>query len=391
MTKSSLDTPTDAPVIAVARPLLPSSSALLPYLTRIDETRIYSNLGPLVRELQDRLSSHFRLPHGSVATVANATAGLAVTLAAVGARQGKYCLMPAWTFAASAHAVLAAGLKPYFLDVDPETWALAPSAVLEAVDRIGLASIGAVMPVAPFGSRIDASAWDVFHEQTRIPVVIDAAAGFDTVRPSLVPAVVSLHATKVLGAGEGGCVLTRDPSLVVEIQRRSNFGFWGAREARVAATNAKMSEYAAAVGLASLDAWAETRAAWIAVAQAYKRRCDGHDWVEGMPGLGNYATSTILVNLHTGDRNLSALALKLAARGISTRHWWGRGLQAEPAFAGCRHDPLPVTEALGAHTIGLPCSVDLREADIDRVWNTLSDLAAPGLAFQPAKTVGGAA
>lgn len=364
----------EAPVINVARPLMPEADRLLPYLRRIDASRIYSNLGPLVRELQDRLSAHFGLPSGTVATATNATVGLAVALAAVGARRNRYCLMPAWTFAASAHAVVAAGLKPYFLDVDPESWALKPAAVLEAVDRIGAGKIGAVMPVSPFGGRIDASAWDVFHEQTRIPVVIDAAAAFDTVRPSLVPAVVSLHATKVLGAGEGAFVLTRDTAIVNEIQRRSNFGFRGAREARVVATNAKMSEYAAAVGLASFDVWAETRAAWLAVATVYREAIAGKAGISGMPGLGGHATSTILVRLGEGYGNISAIALQLAAEGISTRQWWGRGLHREEAFAACRRDPLPETDRLASQTIGLPCSVDMPRRDVERVCGLLAGL-----------------
>ena len=69
------------------------------------------------------------------------------------------------------------------------------------------APVGAVMPVVPFGCPIDVAAWDRFRASTEIPVVIDAAAGFDALVPGAVPAVVSLHATKVLGAGEGGFVV----------------------------------------------------------------------------------------------------------------------------------------------------------------------------------------
>lgn len=371
----SLRTPTAGGwSIAVARPQLPPADAVAPYLRRIDETRIYSNLGPLVRELQDRLGGRLGLPSGAVAAVANATLGLTLALSAAEARVGRFCLMPAWTFAASAHAVIAAGLKPYFLDVDPDSWALSPSAVLDAVNRLGPEAVGAVMPVMPFGGRIDAAAWDVFHEQTRIPVVIDAAAGFDTVRPTLVPAVVSLHATKVLGAGEGGFVVSRNPALVVEVQRRSNFGFWGAREARVAATNAKMSEYAAAVGLASLDAWSETQARWLAVAQHYRKALASLDSVTPMPGLGSYATSSVVVRLGATAGDTGAVALRLAALGVATRHWWGRGLQFETAFAACDRDPLPVTEALATQTIGLPCSIDLSRRDIGRVCAALAEV-----------------
>jgi PAS domain S-box-containing protein len=81
--------------------------------------------------------------------------------------------------------------------------------------------------------------------------------------------VVSLHATKVLGIGEGGFVLCDDPALTRSIRARTNFGFDGTREANVPAFNAKMSEYHAAVGNAALDEWRNARADWMVVAAQY--------------------------------------------------------------------------------------------------------------------------
>jgi dTDP-4-amino-4,6-dideoxygalactose transaminase len=98
-----------------------------------------------------------------------------------------------------------AGLTPYFVDVDPSTWALEPLAIEEEIARPP-AAVGAVMVVAPFGRPIDYAAWDEVKDRTGLPVVIHAAAAFDSLQVGEAPAVVSLHATKVLGAGEGGFV-----------------------------------------------------------------------------------------------------------------------------------------------------------------------------------------
>jgi dTDP-4-amino-4,6-dideoxygalactose transaminase len=358
--------------IAVARPLLPPAEALLPYLHRIDSARTYANMGPLTREFEDRIAAHYRVQAGSVVTVANATLGLALALQAQGARPGSLCLMPAWTFAASGHAAVAAGLVPYFVDVDEADWCLRPATVLAALRRLGPDRVGAVMPVAPFGGRIDSAAWDVFYEQTRLPVVIDAAAAFDSLRPGLVPAVVSLHATKVLGAGEGGFVVSGDRHLVIDIQRRSNFGFYGAREARVAATNAKMSEYASAVALASLDRWQDTRSRWEAVAHAYRKSLPLCPGVSPMPGLEAHVSSTYVVEVEESLGSVAPLAMALADMGVSTRRWWGSGLQDEEAFADCASDSLPVTTRLGRQVLGLPCSLDLTAREISRVCNALA-------------------
>jgi dTDP-4-amino-4,6-dideoxygalactose transaminase len=367
--------------IPVAKPLMPDASRLLPYLQQIDQSRIYSNFGPLARRLEARLAAHYRMSTGSVLTVANATLGLALALQALEARKGTFCLLPAWTFAASAHAVVAAGLKPYFVDVDPESWALSPHGVLCAIDGIPPRQVGAVMPVAPFGRPIDVAAWDRFAERTRIPVVIDAAAGFDGLRPGIVPAVVSLHATKVLGAGEGGFVVTRDAHVITEIQRRSNFGFSGTREARVPSTNAKMSEYSAAVALASLDAWEDTRARFQAVAMAYQDAMSVIPGVELQGGYGtDWVSATCIARFVSPDPLVETVANKLALLGIDTRRWWPRVLPEENAFARFSHDAMRASVGLANATLGLPCYIDLPDVHVALISDAIGSFvhAAPG-------------
>ena len=369
------------PIVPVARPLLPRAEALLPYLRQIDANRSYANFGPLVRLLELRLTEHFRVPPGSVATVANATLGLMLALQAQGPRRGALCLMPAWSFAATAHAAVGAGLRPHFLDVTPVAGLLTPEHALAALSQMPPGRVGAVMPVAAFGHPVDIAAWDRFHEQTRIPVVVDAAAGFDALRPGRVPAVVSLHATKILPAGEGGFVIARDKALVVEIERRSNFGFMGGREARVAATNAKLNEYNAAVALASLDGWAAARARFAAIAQCYVRHLRRAPGVALLPGFGaEWVSATVVVAFAAHHPPTDEIVNALAEAGIDTRRWWCRGLHEEAAFAECGREELPVSTGLARSTLGLPCFPDMTRADIARVCAFLADtLAAQGL------------
>src|SRR5712691_5699531 len=135
--------------IPIMRPMLPSVKGLTAYLNKIDETRIYSNFGPLVVSLEERLAAHFALPRDTVTTVANGTLGLSLALAAQEPRPGTLCVLPAWTFVASAQASVMAGLRPFFVDVDPQTWAIDPDAIRDVISRAP-AQVGAVMPVAPF-------------------------------------------------------------------------------------------------------------------------------------------------------------------------------------------------------------------------------------------------
>jgi dTDP-4-amino-4,6-dideoxygalactose transaminase len=278
--------------IPVMRPMLPAAERLLPYLKQIDAARIYSNFGPLALSFERRLAAHFELPETVVVTVANATLGLALALLAQQVRPGTLCMLPGWTFIASAHAVRLAGLVPYFVDVDARTWAIDVTSIADLMSYAP-AQVGAVMPVVPFGQPIDLAAWGRFRASTGVPVVIDAAAGFDSLVPSETPAVVSLHATKTLGIGEGGFVVSTDQSLIKEIRARANFGFRADRTAVVPAMNAKLSEYHAAVGLAALDEWPHARADWAAVAGAYRRALPESNRIRFQAGFGeSWVSST---------------------------------------------------------------------------------------------------
>jgi dTDP-4-amino-4,6-dideoxygalactose transaminase len=355
--------------VPIMRPTLPVAERVLEYLRRIDRARLYSNFGPLACSLEERLAERYSLPAGTVTTVANATLGLALALAAQGAKHATLCAMPAWTFIASAHAAANAGLVPWFVDVDPDTWALDPQMLADELRRAP-GPVGAVMPVAPFGRPLDIPSWDAFRSATGVPVVIDAAAGFDALVPGVSPAVVSLHATKVLGTGEGGFVVSADPALVRRVRMKSNFGIDPERRAIFSATNAKMSEYHAAVGHAALDTWAEDRTQWMAVAKAYRGAFDGSNRVRFQGGFGETWIASTCV-LRAADGAAPRIEAALAAAGIETRRWWGRGAHAHPATAQFPRTALPVTKALIDSTLSVPFYRGLPAADIERVVSVM--------------------
>src|SRR5262245_33145813 len=136
-------------VIPVMRPKLPSADHVLPYLRRLDSSRIYSNWGPLVNEFEHRLCEHFALPAGSVVTANSGTTALVSAILATAGRatlERRYALMPAYTFVATAAAAEQCGYEPYLVDVDAESWALNAQTLLKhsALERVGV-----VIPVAP--------------------------------------------------------------------------------------------------------------------------------------------------------------------------------------------------------------------------------------------------
>jgi dTDP-4-amino-4,6-dideoxygalactose transaminase len=355
--------------IAILRPKLPDASRIIPYLNAIDSSRMYSNFGPLVLSLEERLAAHFGVGKEMVVTISNATQGLTLALTAMEARPGTLCVMPAWTFIASAHAAFSAGLSPYFVDVDAQTWALDPDVVDEVISRAP-GPVGAVMVVAPFGRPVDGAAWDRFRTRTGLPVVIDAAAGFDSLLPCETPAVVSLHATKVIGVGEGGFVVSTDETLISAIRARANFGFNASRSSIAASTNAKLSEYHAAVGHAALDEWPDTRAQWMAVASNYRKTLEESNRIRYQAGFGtDWIASTCILEMPGSDT--AGTEGVLADVGVETRRWWGPGAHLHPATAEFYRAALPVTETLASSTLSVPFYRDLDQTQIDTVTGAI--------------------
>jgi dTDP-4-amino-4,6-dideoxygalactose transaminase len=367
--------------IPVLRPLLPTAEQLTPYLRRIDATRIYANWGPLASEFERRLCEHFRLPAGCVVSSSSGTAALVGAILATAGRAGPnrpYAMVPAFTFVATAVAVEHCGFQPYLLDVGPHDWTIDPDTL--AAHPL-LSQVGVVVPVAAFGRALPQDRWLAFRRRTGIPVVIDAAAGFESLGEdpeSLiggVPAALSFHATKSLAIGEGGCVVCRDTAISGRVGQALNFGFAGSRSSGSPSTNGKLSEYHAAVGLAQLDVWPATRPALRAVADRYRLAFGPAlaNRFHGMPGVaGCYAL------FYCSSREESdGVRAGLVKAGVDYRQWYGDGLLQHPHFADASHEALPNTERLGQRLLGVPTAVDLSDEAIARVVRAVSDAVSP--------------
>lgn len=362
-------------------PQLPTIEALEPYLRRIDSHRWYSNFGPLVNELESRLAKKFEESGQSilqVVTVANATAGLELALRALRLPSNASVLVPAFTFIATATAVISAGLTPVVVDIDPRTWLLTPGIAKQALRRT---EAHAVVPVCAFGCPVVAVEWSEFHRRTGIPVVIDAAAAFgNQLDPGPTCAVFSMHATKPLASGEGGFVVTRSHEIADAVRQMSNFGINLTRPdlspigySTMTGTNAKLSEYHAAVGLASLDAWNRNASRRRKLYENYGtaiRDIAGSKitWQES-PGDCVRSTCTFLTESMTVRDCAEAV---LAKAGIATRRWYTPTVDRHPAYAHIQHLPTPVAHDICNRLLGVPFYIGLKAHERKEVVAAIS-------------------
>ncbi|WP_437884225.1 DegT/DnrJ/EryC1/StrS family aminotransferase [Pseudomonas sp. LRF_L74] len=357
-------------------PELPKVEQILPYWRQIDDNRWYTNFGPLVAELEGRLSRAFSREPAQVhvVTMANGTSALQIALEGLKLRKGGQVLVPALTFVATATAIIRAGLVPLIADVDPGNWLLTPE-----IARACLADapFDAVMPVATYGCPQDVAAWDLFTAETGIPVVVDAAGAWGNQQVGLTTKVAfSLHATKSLGGGEGGLIASRHHAYSESVRSLSNFGIDAHSGGLVfePGENGKMSEYHAAVALAALDGWPA-----IAEARRLLHRRYVATLAERLPGLafqskpadGVYSLLPVLMPEGICAR---AVQLQLLGQSIESRRWYCPPLHGHPAFQAYARGALPVVDQLAERLLGLPFHLGLGDEDIERVISALEPL-----------------
>ncbi|MFL9907892.1 DegT/DnrJ/EryC1/StrS family aminotransferase [Paraburkholderia sp. RL17-337-BIB-A] len=351
--------------IKVLVPKLPGTEAIVPYMRQIDERRVYSNYGPLTEKFRSRLSE--LTGAAGVTLTSNGTSAIELALRIRATPQRHYCLMPSFTFIASAHAVCNAGLTPYLLDVCERSLMLTPEiveAALEGLDELP----AAVLVVSAFGAPPDQAAWQAFEARYGIPVVFDAAAAATSIKQvGSQPLCLSLHATKALGIGEGGAILCADTDLTDHATAMTGFGFLGAeRVSAIRAGNYRISEYSAAVGNAVIDALPARVADLQRLTDGYRKRIGADRLSRFQEGVGE-RWLTMTLNVIVPPNKVAATLAHLDEDHIEWRRWWGLGCHTHPAFADVPRGDLHVTESIAPCVIGLPFHDLLSAADLDRV------------------------
>ena len=348
------------PLIPVMQPRLPLVDDVAPYLRRMDANRVYTNFGPLAEELEARYAERFAVPAGRVVACSSATLGIE---GAVSLSPATRFHCPAWTFPATPLAIVNAGKSLAFADVDADDWTMQNPAPQPGEGLV---------PVVPFGAEIALEQWSAWPE-----VIVDAAAsgGVDVRDLSMLPpgwaVVLSIHATKVLGAGEGGIVFFGDDDRAERFRAFTVLGFQGRRESDFVGTNAKMPEMVAAYGLAALDAWDVEEAQWRA-ARALVTAVESDLALSGrrphLPGVNPYW----VVSLESAE-HLARMEEVLADAKVQTRRWWPVPCPRMGAFSSRWGEvETPHSDLLAATTLGLPFSRDLAPADVDQVAAALA-------------------
>ena len=366
--------------IPFLRPNLVKQESLIPYLSEIESSRIYSNFGPLNTRFEKRVLNEYFEHQGAVTTVSNATLGLVLAISQSKRPKGKYALMPSFTFAATPLAAIWCGLEPFFIDIRPDNWCMDEKLLNETLKILG-DEVSVVIPYATFGTNMNLNIYNQIHE-SGVPVVIDAAASFGVTDsqnhfgkgfPGCV--VYSFHATKSFGVGEGGLVYSANTDLISNIRQAENFGFSSRRETDLLGINGKLSEYTAAIALSTLDVFE----------QKIKTRQQIHTWYLEQLNQKDLLDKGWTIQKADGeipyqfmpiccpkDQKNSDIIHLLESQSIEAKTYFSPPCHQHPLFKEYPQTPLPVTEKISSRIVSLPLWEEMTKQDVGLIVDGLT-------------------
>jgi dTDP-4-amino-4,6-dideoxygalactose transaminase len=330
-------------------------------------------------QFENALTERYCAPGEAITLAANATAGIAAALIALGVKGN--VLIPAFTFPATLSAVVMAGARPWVLDVDTETWGISADALEQAL-RTG--NYEAALVVVPFGVRIDLRRH--FEACTRYgaALVVDNAPGLGAAAAPL-PAgrfmeVYSLHATKPFAIGEGGAIRAHRGESEL-LRRALNFGLLrGAPPNGTWGINGKMPEISAAVGLAVLEDFGAMLAARRRAVSRYIAAMRAHSGLAYVDELDRSPWQTFPVLLPSAEM-LDEFIARAAAAGLEIRNCHRPTLEDWPGAT--KTGPCPVSSSLSQRMACIPVYSDITEREISTIIGIV-DASLAGISLHPA-------
>jgi dTDP-4-amino-4,6-dideoxygalactose transaminase len=365
--------------ITVTQPHLPPLEEFLPYLEQIWASRILTNAGPFHRQLEAALASYLGVPYVSLFT--NCTVALVTALQAL--RISGEVITTPYSFVATAHSLLWNGIKPVFVDIDPQTYNLDPDKIEAAITP----HTTAIMPVHCYGRPCDTQAIQRIADNYNLKVIYDAAHAFGVQRQgqSVLNAgdlsILSFHATKVFNTFEGGAIICQDLRTKQHIDHLKNFGFVNEVTVVAAGINGKMSEFNAALGLLQLKHMPAVLERRAQIDALYRERLADIDGIEtpAWPEHDRVNWSYFPIRVKPEFAlSRDALYEALKEQGVAGRRYFYPLISEFPMYRGlpsAQAALLPHASEASREVICLPQHPGLSDADVDHICLSIAQAA----------------
>lgn len=351
-----------------------------PMLKAIDETLASGAwvLGPAVQDLEKKLAAYVGSRAGI--GVASGTDALLLSIRAAGVGPGDEVICPPFTFFATAGAIVNAGGRPVFVDIETDSFNIDPRKLEAAITP----RTKALIPVHLFGQSADMDPILDICKSRGIAVIEDAAQSIGStykgreVGSMGTTACFSFYPTKNLGgAGDGGLITTNDPEMEAKLRLLRVHGAQPKYYHKVVGWNSRLDSVQAAILLVKLPrlaGWAEARAAH---AEVYDKAFQKIDGIVPPPHTvdGRHVYNQYTIRVTRGDRN--GLQTHLKDKGVGTEIYYPYPLHVLPCFAnlGYQEGAFPVSERAAKESLSLPIFPEMNPEQQSYVIESIEEWA----------------
>lgn len=356
--------------IMVTRSMLPPFEEYVNEIKDIWQTHWLTNMGEKHQALQHALEDYMQAEH--LELIVNGHMALELTLQAMNLT-GEVITTP-FTFASTTHAIVRNGLKPVFCDINAEDYTMDA----EKIEALITDRTSAIMPVHVYGNVCHVDEIAKIAAKYGLKVIYDAAHTFgERYRGKSVASYgdascLSFHATKVFNSIEGGAVCYHDEKLGRRLYDLKNFGIRGPEDVEYVGANAKMNEFAAAMGLCNLrhvDEAIQKRRRLVACYREHLAHVDGIRLNTVQKDVeSNYAYFPIVIEEKVFGFSRNEVFQALSDKNIMARKYFYPLTNSFACFHGA-YDPAdtPVAQHVANRVLTLPLYADLTIDIVERI------------------------
>ncbi len=367
------------PMVPWINPHFAPDNELMSALRKILRSGRVTNNGPMVAAFESAAAKFLGVEE--VIAVSNGSDALLLSAYALGGK-GR-AILPSFTFMATLSAVVHNGLIPVFCDVEPDRWTMSPRH-LETLLR-KTKDVALIVPVNSFGVPPDLPSILSLASSAGAKVLYDDAHGFGSKIsgfarcPGVAVRIISLHATKVLPAVEGGLIICEDRTLAKRIRQLRSHGLAVPLEKSLPGFNARMDELRAAVGLHSLRGFRQTMTRRRRYAQRLRAYIEDHFRGvfinQQIPPEVESNYTNLAIRIPAAEKiGIDAVIAQFQKSGVETRRYFYPALHQFECFRERRPTALPVTERLALSLFCLPLHSLMKEKDLRRIESALRDV-----------------
>lgn len=364
----------DKPV-PITQPTIPPTAVLLKKYKQVLKSGMLTNAENVLKF--EKMSAEYLGVKHAVA-VNSCTGGLMLIMKCLGL--AGEVIVPSFTFHATAHAIVWNGLKPVFVDCDPETYNIDVGEIVSAITP----GTSAILAVHVFGNPADVESLQKVSEKYNLKLLFDAAHGFGSKRKGKNVGgfgdaeSFSLSPTKLLTSGEGGMVTTNDGELARKIRVGRNYGDAGTYDCEFSGFNARMTEFSALLGIESLKFLEKNVRSRNKMVGLYKK------FLATLPGISfqkindgdrsSFKDFSIYINEAKFGLDRNELFDSLLAEKIIVKKYFYPPVHRQKTFLTCNNKNLNNTDRISENVLSLPLYSHISSETVGKICLAVNNI-----------------